>query len=66
MTTDRDRPSKGSELEPEVKVAPSGGNWIAVVLVLVVTLIVVALSFMLFGVGSEGSQRSDPPSTTVE
>lgn len=64
--TDRDPPLDASESEPEVRVTPSGGNWSAVVLALVVTLIIVALSFMLFGVGSEGGERSDPSTTTVQ
>ena len=64
--TDRDPPLEASEPGPEVTVIPSGGNRTAVVLVLVVMLIVVALSFMLFGVGSEAGERSNPSTTTVQ
>ena len=56
--------SNSSKSEPGVAVKASGGNRIAVVLVLVMLLIVAALTFMLFGLGTEASERSDPSTTT--
>lgn len=52
--------------EPDTVVKASGGNRIAIVLVLVILLIAAALTFMLFGVGTEASERSDPSTTTVQ
>jgi hypothetical protein len=62
-------PSSGSGAagpEPELVVKAAGGNRAAVVLVVVILLIAAALTFMLFGVGTEASERSDPSTTTVQ
>jgi hypothetical protein len=55
-----------SKPEPEIAVKASGGNRFALVLVLVILLIVAALTFMLFGLGTEASNRSDPSTTTLQ
>ena len=58
--------SNSPKSEPEVAIKASGGNRIAIVLVLVILLIGAALTFMLFGLGTEASERSDPSTTTSQ
>ena len=60
-----DRP-EAPRPKPDVTVTTSGGNRIAIVLVVVVLLILAALSFMLFGIGSEATNPSEAPTTTVQ